>query len=125
MATILKPPTPLPATLAEPSVFLAGSIEMGRALDWQQTVEAALDRYPATILNPRRDDWDTSWEQSIAHPQFAAQVRWELDAQVCVALCVALCAAGSARCAPQRRRRLAGKMYESVHLVAPAARNAA
>lgn len=31
MATVLKPPTPLPPTLSQPSVFLAGSIEMGRA----------------------------------------------------------------------------------------------
>ena len=81
MATILKPPTPLPATLAQPSVFLAGSIEMGRASQWQQTVEATLEPYAVMILNPRRADWDPTWEHSIAHPQFVAQVRWELDAQ--------------------------------------------
>jgi len=32
-----------------------------------------------TILNPRRDDWDSSWEQSIDHPQFFEQVSWELN----------------------------------------------
>lgn len=81
MATVLKPPTPLPHTLSQPSVFLAGSIEMGRAELWQDAVAAALRDQPLTILNPRRDDWDASWEQSSVNPQFVAQVTWELDAQ--------------------------------------------
>jgi hypothetical protein len=81
MATVLKPPAPLPPTLSQPSVFLAGSIEMGRAALWQDEVAAALRDEPLTILNPRRDDWDASWEQSSANPQFVAQVTWELDAQ--------------------------------------------
>jgi hypothetical protein len=34
--------------------------------------------YNGTILNPRRDDWDASWEQSINNPQFKEQVDWEL-----------------------------------------------
>ena len=33
-----------------------------------------------TILNPRRDDWDNSWTQSINNPQFREQVEWELEA---------------------------------------------
>jgi hypothetical protein len=81
MATMLKPPTPLPPTLSQPSVFLAGSIEMGRAELWQDAIVDALRDEPLTILNPRRDDWDASWEQSSANPQFVAQVAWELDAQ--------------------------------------------
>ena len=81
MATVLKPPTPLPPTLSQPSVFLAGSIEMGRAELWQDAVAAALRDELLIILNPRRDDWDASWEQSSANPQFVAQVTWELDAQ--------------------------------------------
>jgi hypothetical protein len=81
MATVLKPPTPLPNTLSQPGVFLAGSIEMGRAELWQDVVAAALRDEPLTVLNPRRDDWDASWEQSSANPQFVAQVTWELDAQ--------------------------------------------
>ena len=31
------------------------------------------------ILNPRRDDWDGSWEQQADNPQFFEQVSWELD----------------------------------------------
>jgi Nucleoside 2-deoxyribosyltransferase like len=32
------------------------------------------------FLNPRRDDWDSSWEQKASNPQFSKQVNWELDA---------------------------------------------
>ena len=63
------------------SVFLAGSIEMGKAVDWQAQVKEILKDSDWTILNPRRDDWDSSWVQSIENKQFAEQVRWELDAQ--------------------------------------------
>jgi hypothetical protein len=81
MAHILKPPTALPAAIATPSLFLAGSIEMGRASPWQQTVEAVFQHSDITILNPRRDDWDATWLQERTNPQFQAQVDWELDAQ--------------------------------------------
>lgn len=81
MAYILKPPTPLPDSFTNPTVFLAGSIEMGRAEAWQQIVETSLEQRSITILNPRRDDWDTSWQQELANPQFRAQVEWELAAQ--------------------------------------------
>ena len=33
------------------------------------------------ILNPRRDEWDATWEQSIQNPNFRQQVEWELAAQ--------------------------------------------
>src|SRR4051812_7921099 len=81
MCTILKPPMPVPTPLASPSVFLAGSIAMGRATNWQHHVEAALHDHPITIFNPRRDDWDATWTQAITNPQFVAQVEWELEAQ--------------------------------------------
>lgn len=81
MASVLKPPASLPATFDSPSLFLAGSIEMGLAPQWQQTVEQALERSSITILNPRRDDWDSTWQQALTNPQFAAQVAWELEAQ--------------------------------------------
>jgi hypothetical protein len=69
---------PNPAPL--PRVFLAGSIEMGKAIDWQTEVTTALVKYEGTILNPRRDDWDSSWEQSIKNKKFKTQVNWELNA---------------------------------------------
>ena len=54
----------------KPTIFLAGSIEMGTAENWQEKAERLLENHSGTILNPRRDDWDSSWEQSISNPQF-------------------------------------------------------
>lgn len=60
-------------------IFLAGSIEMGKAIDWQtRAAKAFEDIRGVFILNPRRDDWDASWVQSIDNPQFNEQVSWEL-----------------------------------------------
>jgi hypothetical protein len=61
------------------SVFLAGSIEMGKAEDWQAKIQKEFRDSPVDIYNPRRDDWDSSWKQEITDPQFSKQVNWELD----------------------------------------------
>lgn len=61
------------------SVFLAGTIEMGTGENWQPKAIAALYGKVGAIYNPRREDWDSSWEQSIENPNFSAQVGWELD----------------------------------------------
>jgi nucleoside 2-deoxyribosyltransferase-like protein len=70
----------------ERRVFLAGSIEMGKAEQWQERIVAALSGNgdgdgdgDLVILNPRRDDWDDSWEQRADDPRFSGQVSWELD----------------------------------------------
>lgn len=61
-------------------IFLAGSIEMGKAEDWQAAIpELFKDRNDLTFFNPRRDDWDSSWEQKESNPEFNYQVNWELD----------------------------------------------
>ncbi len=76
-ARIVFPPSPhsgLPR-----KVFLAGSIEMGNAEDWQTKVIEGLADLDITVLNPRREAWDASWEQRIENPQFSEQVNWELD----------------------------------------------
>lgn len=78
MATIFKPPAAFVLD-HRPSVFLAGSIEMGGADDWQQRVEAALADLDVIILNPRREAWDSSWKQSIDNLPFREQVEWELS----------------------------------------------
>ncbi|MFC1714827.1 nucleoside 2-deoxyribosyltransferase domain-containing protein [Candidatus Poribacteria bacterium] len=62
------------------SIFLAGSIEMGEAEDWQLKVKEALEDKDVLLLNPRRDDWDNSWEQSIDNQPFREHVVWELTA---------------------------------------------
>jgi hypothetical protein len=76
---ILKPPTPCKEKDDKQSVFLAGSIEMGKADDWQAKIERVLTPFEGRIYNPRRDDWDSSWEQVAENKQFAEQVNWELD----------------------------------------------
>ncbi len=78
-ARIIKPPEPIFCEEDTLSVFLAGSIEMGRAEDWQAVLERALSDLPVVMLNPRRDAWDASWEQSISNPEFRGQVEWELE----------------------------------------------
>ena len=64
-----------------PSIFLAGSIEMGKAINWQDKITKTLQNITCTILNPRRDDWDSTWEQKIENKKFREQVEWELQAQ--------------------------------------------
>lgn len=76
----IKAPAGYEAHLAKPSVFLAGSIEMGVAEDWQAKATAALSEMDVLVLNPRRANWDSSWVQSIDNPQFREQVEWELSA---------------------------------------------
>jgi len=72
---VVKPPH---APQMEVRVFLAGSIEMGAAEDWQTKVQDALSDIDCVILNPRRDDWDSSWAQDISDLNFTTQVNWEL-----------------------------------------------
>jgi len=64
-----------------PIVFLAGSIEMGAAEDWQQKLYSNIGSLGnCTFLNPRRKDWDSSWKQEKTHAEFRRQVEWELEA---------------------------------------------
>lgn len=77
--TIIKAPNELPNN-GKPSIFLAGSIEMGKAEDWQTKVQKMLAEKRVNIYNPRRDDWDSSWEQKMENEQFSKQVNWELNA---------------------------------------------
>lgn len=73
----IKAPQFVPAS--GPQIFLAGSIEMGKAEHWQKRVIEALKDTDWIILNPRRDDWNSSWVQSKDNPQFREQVEWELN----------------------------------------------
>jgi poly(3-hydroxybutyrate) depolymerase len=77
---VFKPPRRPKYTKGSYAVFLAGSIEMGKAEDWQTKVEKALaDAEDLAVFNPRRDDWDNSWKQTIADENFLGQVEWEHD----------------------------------------------
>lgn len=81
MRTILPPAILAPSNV---SVFLAGTIDMGHSIDWQQKFidqankEETLD--DVVVFNPRRKSWDHTWAQSIENKQFSEQVNWELDA---------------------------------------------
>jgi hypothetical protein len=75
---VFKPPA-TPSFGSSRVVFLAGSIEMGAAEDWQTALTTALGDRDLVVLNPRRAEWDASWRQSIEEPKFREQVEWELD----------------------------------------------
>lgn len=81
---IYTAPETYPKTYNYRSMFLAGSIEMDNAEDWQQRFikEFEGNRHYSTlrIFNPRREQWDSSWDQNINSKNFYEQVTWELDA---------------------------------------------
>ena len=78
---VIKPPQEYdPFEETGISIFLAGSIEMNTAENWQSEVEKRFSKYDhVTLLNPRRDDWDSTQEQSINNPYFHGQVLWEME----------------------------------------------
>lgn len=76
-----------PGRVPSPPVhcFLSGS--MGDAPNWQDQLTARLQtrlghlatKKELLILNPRRDDWDSSWERTPDNPEFKKQAEWRLD----------------------------------------------
>jgi hypothetical protein len=80
---IIKAPGNYSLNDGNPIVFLAGSIEMGVAEKWQDKITKELSKRISSliVLNPRRDDWDSSWEQKKENKQFREQVEWELQGQ--------------------------------------------
>lgn len=82
MTTVLKAPEPYIQD-EKLSIFLGGSIDMGAAENWQERLTKDLSDYQnLVILNPRRDDWDSSWVQDpTPGTQFYEQVSWELECQ--------------------------------------------
>lgn len=87
---------PDPLEISSPSIFLAGSIDNGTAIDWQTSVTAAFADTNYTVLNPRRPDWDDSWSQDASDRRFNQQVTWELDALDAADLILFYIAPGSA-----------------------------
>lgn len=61
-------------------VFLGGSIENGKAKDWQKDMTEFYTSLGYGVFNPRRDDWNADWKQDFTNPQFFQQVIWELNA---------------------------------------------
>ena len=54
---------------------------MGKAEDWQNSIIEKFSGSPVTFLNPRRDAWDSSWEQRKYNKNFRSQVEWEIEMQ--------------------------------------------
>ena len=81
MGVIYLPPTKVSVDdQINQMVFLAGSIEMDKAENWQEKLGNKLRQIERlTILNPRRKNWDSNWEQKITNAKFKEQVDWELD----------------------------------------------
>jgi hypothetical protein len=79
MKKIYKAREEIPLQSDIKTIFLAGSIEMDKAVNWQKRCEELLqDDY--IIFNPRRNEWDSSWSQTIENDNFKEQVDWELHA---------------------------------------------
>lgn len=74
---VVEPPNKVPK--GHFTIFLAGSIEMGKATDWQAEIIRRLNGYDCVVLNPRRKDWDSSWVQSSENVNFTTQVAWEMN----------------------------------------------
>jgi hypothetical protein len=62
------------------SLFTAGSIEMGAAVQWQERLSDHLEHLPITITNPRRGHWNPNVNSKREDSAFFDQVKWELDA---------------------------------------------
>jgi hypothetical protein len=79
---VIKPGAPIRSGPSNwPHLFLAGTIDQGNSVDWQSTVPEfykTKDIEDVVLVNPRRDNWNPSVEQSITDPEFHAQVSFEL-----------------------------------------------
>ena len=75
---VIRSPEALALGKGERAVFLAGSIDMGGSLDWQQQLVESLVSDQGTLLNPRRDRWAAGRTSDAANPVFREQVEWEL-----------------------------------------------
>jgi hypothetical protein len=59
-------------------VFLAGSIEQGKAKNWQQEMIDSLEGEDVVVFNPRRSAWNPNLSQTPDNEEFSEQVNWEL-----------------------------------------------
>lgn len=78
MSHVVYSPHPIPES-SLPKIFLSGSIDNGEAVDWQTRLCDACADLDLIFLNPRRPDWDSTWEPVKSNPLFHEQVSWELD----------------------------------------------
>ena len=79
-ATVIHAPEPIPDKGLRQAIFLAGSIEQGKATHWQKDFIEQFQDQELIILNPRRLVWDPTIRQSSAEPELRTQIEWELRA---------------------------------------------
>jgi hypothetical protein len=63
----------------QPSLVLYGTIESSPTSNWTTQLVSTLSDLAITILNPRRNDWDSTWREDINFAPFKEQVDWEMD----------------------------------------------
>lgn len=73
MTKIIKAPAKLQEGFL---VFLSGSVAGD---DWRGYLIKKLGEQDIIILDPQRDDWDSSWTETADNPKFREQVEWELS----------------------------------------------
>jgi hypothetical protein len=79
MKQVIYPPTRRLADPLNVSVFLAGSIDMGSARDWQtDLINRFHDHEDLSFYNPRRPE-GFAGKQSLENDMFVEQVNWEID----------------------------------------------
>ncbi len=71
---IIKPNSPI-QVIDGISIFLAGTIDNGKSINWQLEMEDILKDYNVTLLNPRRDNWNPNSSRA----EMAKQINWEMD----------------------------------------------
>lgn len=59
-------------------IFLGGSIEMGKAPDWQAAFADKIAFLPIAAFNPRRIHWDSNYKQDIKDKNLHHQMDWEM-----------------------------------------------
>jgi len=80
MATVIMAVNDFSGYDGKIKIFLAGSIEKNKPENWHHHIERLLSEQQVVLLNPRRDDWDSTWRQELSDEQFRTQVEWELEA---------------------------------------------
>lgn len=71
---IIKPNSPI-QVIDGVSIFLAGTIDNGKSINWQLEMEDILKDYNVTLLNPRRDNWNPNSSRA----EMVKQINWEMD----------------------------------------------
>lgn len=81
MSRVYKAPEKTELYANECSIFLAGSIEMDKAERWQDRITDLLVNSfkDIVVFNPRRDNWDSSLENTLENKTFDEQVSWEYE----------------------------------------------